>query len=202
MELLVATRNQGKLVEMRHLLRGVPVTVMSMADFPNAPYVEEDGTTLAANAAKKACETARFCGVWTIADDSGLFVDALGGRPGVQSARYAGPGATSADLCRKLLHEMADVPEHARTAHFGAVIAFASREGELQFCVEGRCEGIIARRMHGEEGFGYDPVFRQEPGGPTFAELSREAKGAISHRGRALRAFSKVFGEWLSDREA
>ncbi len=189
MKLLVATRNDGKLREIEALLAGLNVELLSLRDFPDMPEVVEDGDTLQLNAAKKAVETASACGVTAVADDSGLFVDALDGRPGVLSARYAGTGATSADLCAKLLAEMADIPDDARGAHFACCIVMAAPDGRIMLTTEGRCDGVITRQVSGENGFGYDPVFYHTGLGETFAQAAPQEKNAVSHRGRALAEF-------------
>jgi len=197
MRLLIATRNEDKLRELADLLAGLPVETVSLGEFPDAPEVVEDGRTLEENAAKKAAETARACGVHAVADDSGLFVEALGGRPGVLSARYAGPDSTGEKLCRKLLGEMADVPDGARAAQFRCRIALADPSGRVALTASGCCEGRIIREMRGTGGFGYDPVFFYEPAGRTFAELIPDQKNAASHRGRALGQFRARLEEWL-----
>jgi XTP/dITP diphosphohydrolase len=197
-ELLVATRNQGKSREIRALLAGLPVDVLALEAFPDAPEVDEDGSTLEVNAAKKARLTAMACGVHTMADDSGLFVDALGGRPGVHSARYAGPNGTTERLCEKLLGEMDGVPDAARSAHFRCVIAMADPAGRIALTAAGRVDGRIGHGMRGAGGFGYDPVFIHDPGGRTFAEMSAGAKNAVSHRGRALAEFRRLLAGYLA----
>lgn len=197
MKLLIATTNPGKLGEMQALLAGLPVEVLTLSDFPDAPEVIEDRATPAENAAKKASETARACQVHTVADDSGLFVDALDGRPGVRSARYAGPNPTSLSLCTKLLDQMRDVPAEQRGAHFLCCIAMAGPAGDIVLTASGRCDGRITCEMRGEGGFGYDPVFHYEPAGKTFAELSPEEKNAVSHRGRALARFRQQLSDHM-----
>lgn len=200
MRLLIATNNLKKREELEALLAGLPVEILALRDFPHAQDVVEDGETLEANAAKKASETARACGVHTVADDSGLFVDALGGRPGVRSARYAGPDPTSRKLCRKLLSEMESVPDTERGAHFRCCIAMADPAGRIVLTASDRVDGSIIREMRGTGGFGYDPVFYHEPAGKTFAQMSPEDKNAVSHRGRALQQFRRQFAEWLNSR--
>lgn len=196
MKLLIATRNQGKLREMTALLDGLPVELTTLSEFPDAPEVAEDGATLEDNAARKASQVACACGLHVVADDSGLFVDALGGRPGVRSARYAGPDPTSEKLCAKLLRELVAVPEDRRTAHFGCCIVMADPQGRAVLTARGRVDGRILTEMRGQGGFGYDPVFLYEPAGCTFAELAAPEKNAVSHRGRALREFRRVFEEY------
>jgi len=189
MKLLIATRNPKKGAELQSMLVGLPVQILTLRDFPGVPNVEEDGSTLEENAAKKASETARASGLHAVADDSGLFVDALRGRPGVQSARYAGPEPTSEKLCRKLLGEMREVPDSERGAHFRCCIAMADPAGGIVLTADGRADGMISREMRGKGGFGYDPVFHYGPAGKTFAEMPPDEKNAVSHRGRALSRF-------------
>jgi XTP/dITP diphosphohydrolase len=198
-ELLIATRNPGKRSEMQTLLAGLDVEVLTLESFPEAPEVAEDGDTLAENAVQKATEVARACGVFTVADDSGLFVDALEGRPGVLSARYAGPDPTSEKLCRKLLWEMQGVPDERRGAHFACCIALARPDGSVAVTTTGRVDGRITEGMQGTGGFGYDPVFFHVESGCTFAQMQQEAKNAISHRGRALSRFGVRFARFLRE---
>jgi XTP/dITP diphosphohydrolase len=201
MDLLVATGNPGKCREMRRLLSDLPVRILTLDGFPGAPEVIEDRETLEGNAAKKAAENAQFCGLHTVADDSGIFVDALDGRPGVRSARYADGEPTTDNLCGKLLREMKGVPEEQRNAHFRCCIAMADPEGHIVLRAEDRCDGIITHEMAGEGGFGYDPVFYYEPAGRTFAQMAPEEKNAVSHRGCALRKFRRWFTRWLKQKE-
>jgi XTP/dITP diphosphohydrolase len=198
LKLLIATRNQGKLKEMTALLDGLPVELATLREFPDAPEVAEDGATLEDNATRKACQVARACGLHVVADDSGLFVDALDGRPGVRSARYAGPDPTSEKLCAKLLSELVGVPQDARTAHFGCCIVMADPHGRAVLTARGRVDGRILTEMRGQGGFGYDPVFFYEPAGCTFAELAAPEKNAVSHRGRALRELRRAFEEYAA----
>jgi XTP/dITP diphosphohydrolase len=183
MKLLVATRNAGKLREVRARVAGLEV--LSLDDVAPMPGVEESEETLEGNARLKALAAARGSGLWSVADDSGLFVDALGGAPGVHSARYA-PG-TDADRIRKLLREMDRVPDGRRGADFRCVLALASPSGGVR-AVQGECRGEILRAPRGAGGFGYDPVFLVTELGRTMAELTLEEKGRISHRARALDA--------------
>ncbi|MCM1309919.1 MAG: RdgB/HAM1 family non-canonical purine NTP pyrophosphatase [Bacteroides sp.] len=183
--IVFATNNQHKLTEVRQIV-GDAIEIRSLADIGCHDDIPETGATLEENAAQKARYISERYGVDCFADDTGLEVDALGGAPGVYSARYAGPGHDSAANMAKLLGEMAGSKE--RTARFRTVIAL-SRNGELSF-VEGRVDGTIAIEPHGSEGFGYDPVFLpKEGGGRSFAEMSAEEKNAISHRGRAMKEF-------------
>jgi XTP/dITP diphosphohydrolase len=201
-KLLIATANSDKLREMEALLAGLPLRILTLRDFPQAPEVVEDGATLEENAAKKAAQTARALRICAVADDSGLFVDALGGGPGVLSARYAGVEPTSESLCRKLLAEMRQVPAERRSAHFRCCIAMALPDGSISLMASGRCDGIIADQMRGGRGFGYDPVFHFEPAGKTFAQMEPEEKNAVSHRGRALRAFRRALELFLESNGA
>lgn len=195
--LIVGTRNSKKLAELRALLCDFPIELVSVGEFPEAPEVEEDGDTFEANAAKKAEVLARALDEWVVADDSGLEVDALDGRPGVFSARYAGTGHNDEANNAKLLAELAGVPPERRTANFRCVLALASPR-KIEFVVEGRCDGLIAGQPMGRNGFGYDPVFFYPPCGCTFAQLDASDKNRVSHRGRALARFrheaERVFG--------
>jgi XTP/dITP diphosphohydrolase len=189
-KLLVATNNPGKIREYRELLEGLPETVDMT--FPAQEgidlEVEESGDTFAENARIKATAYAQASGLLTLADDSGLEVDALGGAPGVRSARYAGPGASDADRYRKLLAELAGIPPGQRAARFRCVVVLALPDGRT-YTADGTCEGEIGFAARGEHGFGYDPVFIVEGyGGKTLAELGPEEKNRISHRARAVEA--------------
>ena len=184
-KLVVATRNERKRRELAAILAGLPVEVVRLDAYPGAPDVEETGATFADNARLKALSAAGHTGEWAVADDSGLEVDALGGRPGVYSARFSGPGATDAANNALLLSLLKDVPPDQRTARFRCAIALASPEGET-WVDEGTCEGVIAGAPRGEGGFGYDPLFIVPELGMTFAELPAEVKNRISHRARAL----------------
>jgi XTP/dITP diphosphohydrolase len=186
--LLIATSNAGKLRELRSLLSDVPLELLSLTGFPNIQSVAETGLTFAENASLKASGYARQARVLTLADDSGLVVDALGGRPGVHSARYVRPDASYPERVAALLRELEGVGEPNRTARFVCAMNVASADGEIVFATEKSCEGHIAAAPRGTGGFGYDPIF--EPNGfeQTFAELSAEVKNRISHRGVALAA--------------
>jgi XTP/dITP diphosphohydrolase len=184
-KLLVATTNKGKVAEITALLAGLPYTVLSLNDLPTSlPAPAETGATFAENALLKADYYHAHSGWLTLADDSGLAVTALNGRPGVHSARYAGAGATTAQMIAKLLNEMVEVKEAARQASFICVMALCDTVIRQTF--EGRCDGLITRAPRGEGGFGYDPVFLDPVLGRTFAEMTRAEKSAISHRGSAL----------------
>ncbi len=185
MQIVLATRNPHKGRELMALLAEPGLIVRTLAEFPDAPEVVEDGDTCEANAIKKAREIAHHTGLPAVADDTGLEVDALGGRPGVFAARYAGEHATYEDNCRKLLHELHGVPTAKRGARFVTVAAVALPTGQAM-TVEGILEGVIAEEAAGKHGFGYDPVFIVPEYNRTLAELSPEAKNRISHRARAF----------------
>lgn len=183
---VLATRNRHKLGELLALIPGLKLRMKTLADFPGAPEVLEDGKTLKENAVKKAKSAALFCGLWALADDTGLQVDALGGAPGVYSARYAGPECSYADNNLKLLAELAGLPPEKRTARFRCVMALASPGGSV-ITTEGRLEGGIAFAASGSNGFGYDPVFVVAGLGKTLAELTPDEKNVLSHRAGAVR---------------
>jgi len=193
--LVLATQNVGKIKEIRELLRDFRVEIKSLADFRPLPDIEEDGTTFYENAYKKASFTARFLGVPAMADDSGLVVEALGGAPGILSARYAGPAATDDDNNQKLLRAMEGKTN--RAASFVCVISIAVPSG-MAFTYEGRCRGLIAHSPAGTRGFGYDPLFYYPPLRKTFAQLSREEKNRVSHRGKALAQLKSEFEKVLT----
>ena len=198
-KLLVGTNNPGKVREYEELLIDLPVTLE--ITFPVREgltlEVEESGETFEENARIKALAYSQASGLIALADDSGLEVDALGGAPGVHSARYAGPAATDADRYRKLLDALADSPEGQRRARFRCVVAIALPDGTVH-TAEGICEGEIGFAPRGEHGFGYDPVFIVEGyAGHTMAELAPEVKNEISHRGRAVAAIKPVLQKLL-----
>lgn len=186
MRIVVATGNQGKVREIRDILGG-QFEVVSMKELGIEADMEETGSTFAQNAAIKAQAVYKLCGEVTIADDSGLCVQALGGAPGVYSARYAGEGHNDAANNEKLLHEMHGVQE--RSAYFACAVCCVYPGGS--FTVEGQCPGVIANTLQGEGGFGYDPLFYLPQYQKTFAQLSMEDKNAISHRGKALQLFAQ-----------
>lgn len=196
-KLLVATHNPGKVREYRELLAGLPLEVTYLDAEGITLEVEETAATFAGNAILKATTYARLTGLWVWADDSGLEVDALGGAPGVYSARYAGSGASDADRYRKLLDALAEVPWDRRTARFRCTVALAA-PGEDTRTADGACEGIIAFGPAGSNGFGYDPVFYLPEHGLTMAQLTPEIKNQISHRGRAAQAAAMVLEEMLA----
>ncbi len=191
-QLLIATTNAGKVAEIRACLTGLPYEVIGLADLAAVPpVVAETGETFAANAMLKANYYFEHTGTLTLSDDSGLMVDALGGRPGVYSARYAGDGATSEQLVAKLLEEMNGVDETQRQAQFVCAMALHSTSVKETFA--GKCEGRIALKARGQQGFGFDPVFIDPASGRAFAEMSRTEKNALSHRGKALAQVRRFF---------
>lgn len=185
---MVATRNRGKLHEIEAVLAGVVEKVLCAADFPKLPETNEDGATFSENALKKAREAMLFTGLPTIADDSGLVVQALDERPGVFSARFAGESADDVANNRKLLAEMDGTPPEQRQAAFVCVMAFVTPDGVEQI-FSGRVSGRILDQERGTGGFGYDPLFLVDGFERTMAELALEEKNCISHRGQALRLF-------------
>lgn len=196
--LVIATRNPGKTKEIQDLLKGYPVTVKNLADFGPIPEVVEDGETFEENAYKKSSFTARILGLPTLSDDSGLCVDALDGAPGIYSARYAGENATDPENCQRLLRELKD--KKNRKAAFHCVISIAVPTGAA-LTYENRCSGVILDAPRGENGFGYDPVFFYPEFNKTFAQISREEKSRVSHRGKALREMRDEFDKvmrWIA----
>jgi XTP/dITP diphosphohydrolase len=186
--ILLATRNMHKVEEIKAILKDYFFNILTLNDVPPLPEVEEDGNTFTANAQKKALQTARLSGYLTMADDSGLVVEALNGQPGVFSARFAGVDADDDKNNAKLLNLLRDVPQEQRTARFVCVIALANPEGIIT-TVEGSCAGKIALEPYGQGGFGYDPLFIPVGYKKSFAELAPEEKNRISHRGQALVKF-------------
>lgn len=197
MKLVIATRNAHKLEEIHNIFDFQNLEVMSAFDFPDIPDVVEDGATLEENAKKKAVEIALATGCWSLADDSGLEVAALGGAPGVYSARYAGEHCSYADNNAKLLAELAGKPD--RSARFRTVIALSDPAGNVE-TVSGECAGIIIEEQRGTRGFGYDPLFVPDGESKTFAELPADLKNRISHRANALRIAQKAWGASLKGR--
>jgi XTP/dITP diphosphohydrolase len=196
LELFLATRNEGKIREIRELLKGYDISLTSLRDYPHAPEVAEDGKDYRENALKKARFFARWTGKATLADDSGLEVDYLKGSPGPLSARYAGNGANDRENNRRLLRELRGVPPRKRGAVFRCVMALVAPRGD-EAVVEGECRGRIGLEERGGRGFGYDPVFVIPRYGKTVAELSMAEKNRLSHRGKALRKLRKIVKRYL-----
>jgi len=188
--LVIATRNKGKTLEIKDMLKDFPINIKNLDDFGPIPEVEEDGETFDDNAYKKSSFTARVLGVPALSDDSGLCVDALDGAPGVYSARYAGEDATDEQNCAKLLKTLEK--EKNRKASFKCVISIAVPTGAA-LTYEGECEGILLKEPVGENGFGYDPIFFYPEFNKTFAEIPREEKSRVSHRGKALAEMRQEF---------
>ncbi len=195
--IVLATTNQGKIREFQKLLNGFPIIIKGLADFGPIPEVIEDGETFDDNAYKKASFTSRVLGYPAIADDSGLCVDALNGAPGVYSARYAGENATDSENVEKMLKNLED--HENRNAAFKCVISIAVPTGAA-LTYEGDCKGLITDKPIGDNGFGYDPLFFYPQLNKTFAQMSIEEKGEVSHRGRAIKQISKEIDkilEWI-----
>ncbi|MCL2688340.1 MAG: XTP/dITP diphosphatase [Chitinispirillia bacterium] len=191
-KIIIATGNQGKVNEFKELFSGIDLSVSSLKDHWNPlPDIEENGSAFYDNAKIKADWVyERRGGVWALADDSGLEVDALGGAPGVLSARFSGEGATSESNNEKLLNDLKEIPEHLRTARFKCVLVLKTGP-ETYLSAEGTCEGVIITEKSGSRGFGYDPLFIPQGFNETFAQISSEEKNKISHRGKAMRALYK-----------
>ena len=192
--IVLATRNNGKILEISDLLKKFPVIIKNLDDFGPIPEVEEDGNTFEENAYKKASFTAKILGLPAIADDSGIVVEALGGAPGIYSARYGGTDATDEERCTRLLKELED--KENRKAAFECVISIAVPTGAA-LTYEARCEGLISDRPSGINGFGYDPIFYYPSLDKTFAEITRAEKSYVSHRGKAMREIRDEFDKVL-----
>ncbi len=200
MKILLASRNKKKIRELETLLASVSsdrIEILSLDDIGFHDEIEETGETFEENSLIKANTGAKL-GYITVADDSGLAVDALDGAPGVYSARYSGEGATDEKNNAKLLAALDGLPEEKRGAKFVSVVVCAFPDGSEPIVVRGECPGIILTEGRGSDGFGYDPLFLYEPAGKTFAELTADEKNAISHRGRAMKAFAEVFTKRLN----
>lgn len=196
LRLLLGTGNRKKLQELQTLLQGLPFELVSLQDFPQVKEVVEDGKTFEENAVKKAREIAKQTGLLTLAEDSGLVVEALEGNPGVYSARFAGPEKDDLKNCEKVLHLMEKLPDTCRGACFKSVAAIATRE-RLVGIVEGEVQGGIACEMRGSGGFGYDPIFVYGPYAKTFGEVTQEMKDRVSHRARSVGKARKILEEYV-----
>ena len=186
---VLGTHNSKKAAELRELLAPHGIEVLSLADFPDAIEVIEDGDSFAANAALKATQQAQQLKTWVIGEDSGLCVDALGGAPGIYSARYAGPDASDAQNNQRLLEALRDVPETQRTAHYVCHLTLADPSGVVRADCEATCCGRIRNAPAGRNGFGYDPLFEIAELHRTFGQLGPSVKAVLSHRARAMRRF-------------
>lgn len=191
LEIVLATRNRDKVREIKKILNGINARFLSLDDFPGCPKVVEDGETLEANAKKKALVVSQYTKKFSLAEDTGLEVEALSGAPGIHSARFAGDNCTYEDNNKKLLKLMEKLSLGERRARFRCVAALARPEGGVVTC-EGVCEGMIAFEMKGKSGFGYDPLFLLPEYSKTFAELGEELKNRISHRARALGKIKEI----------
>lgn len=196
-ELLIATSNPGKILELESLLATLPLRLRGLNEFPAIQEIEETGDTFAENAALKATGYARQAGLWTLADDSGLEVEALGGAPGVYSARYAGPEASDAERIARLLAELAHIDDTERRARFNCVIVIADPAAQIINVSQGCCAGHLTHAPRGMGGFGYDPIFVPDGYQQTFGELPDKVKQLISHRARALAATSSFLHDYL-----
>lgn len=201
MQIVLATRNQHKKQELVALLSGLDIAIRTLDDFPEAPEVVEDGDTCEANAMKKAVEISRFTGLPAVADDTGLEVDALNGRPGAFAARYAGEHATYEDNCRKLLQELHGVSPAQRGARFVTVAAIAFPGGKTM-SAKGVLNGVIAESATGSHGFGYDPVFVLPEYGQTLGQLPPEVKNQISHRARAFAQAKTLLQQMMAEQNS
>ncbi len=184
--LVLGTRNQGKVVELRELLAPLPLAIRSLADFPGSIAVEETGDSFAANAALKAAEQAKHLNAWVLGEDSGIVVDALTGAPGIFSARYAGPDATDEQNNARLLDELGNTPPERRTAHYVCQLALSDPQGVIRASCGATCHRRIRFDPAGSNGFGYDPLFEIVEYHRTFGQLGRSVKAVLSHRARAV----------------
>ncbi|BAT71523.1 dITP/XTP pyrophosphatase [Thermosulfidibacter takaii ABI70S6] len=201
-KLVLATKNKGKIEEIRELLKDIEgLEVISLLDLPEdiVPDIKETGKTFEENAYIKAYEVAKATGLPALADDSGLEVDALGGKPGVRSARFGGENISDSERNQKLLALLENVPEPHRTARFKCCMVLVVPPEFDKYVVEETCEGVITRKERGKHGFGYDPIFYLPKLGRTMAELTREEKNRISHRGKALLRMKEIIRSVLSE---
>ncbi len=190
MEIVLATRNKKKVEEIKRVIRDMPITILTIDDFPGCPEVEEEGDTFQENAVKKAIAVAHYTGKPSLADDSGLEVYMLNNAPGILSSRYSGENADDSKNIEKLLHEMRSIIDEKRNARFVCCLALAFPDGRLEIFT-GQVEGKIGREQKGSYGFGYDPIFYPKGHDRTFAEMTADEKDSLSHRGKALREFQK-----------
>ncbi len=195
--LVLGTRNQGKVAELRALLAPLPLAILRLADFPDAIEVDENGDSFAANAALKASQQAKALNAWVLGEDSGIAVDALRGAPGIFSARYAGLNSTDEQNNERLLAELAAVPDERRAAHYVCQLALSDPEGHIRARCGATCHGRIRRVPAGSAGFGYDPLFEIVEYHRTFGQLGQSVKAAISHRARAVEKMIPLLAELL-----
>jgi XTP/dITP diphosphohydrolase len=199
LEIIIATKNRGKVREIRKALRGLGLKIYSLNDFSDVPEIEENGESFTENALKKARFYSKYFGKLTIADDSGLEVDALKGLPGIYSARFAGEGASDRENNQKLLREMEGIRISKRGARFKCAMAIVSYDGK-EVVAEGSCRGRIGFREMGKRGFGYDPIFVLPQYGKTMAQFTLDEKNRMSHRGKALRKLKKIMTKFQAPR--
>lgn len=197
--LVLGTHNRGKVRELVELLRPLGLELKSLADFPQPLEIEESGDSFAANARLKAADQARHLGAWVLGEDSGIAIDALGGAPGVYSARYAGPAATDEQNNARLLHDLRDTSLERRTAHYVCQLALADPAGTIRAECGGICRGLIRFEPLGSAGFGYDPLFEIVEYHRTFGELGEAVKAVLSHRARAVATFMPIAAALLVD---
>lgn len=195
-DLVIATKNDKKLHELKRYLKGIKANIISLKEFERVPRIVENADTFKGNAMKKALPISKFTKGLVVADDSGLKVDALGGMPGVRSSRFAGPRKRDEDNNRKLMHLLRDVPLKKRTAHFVCAVAIADG-GKVVKVIEERCDGLIAFKKKGRYGFGYDPVFLIPEYNKTFGELGLKVKDKMSHRSKALEKAREFLKKYL-----
>jgi len=201
MDLVVATKNKKKLKEIKQIWKGLGLKVSSLADYSITPRIIENGSTFRENAIKKAVKIAGFTGQLTMGEDSGICIDALGGKPGVYSARFTGKGKSDQQNNLKVLSLMKDLPSVKRKAHYVCAVALADKDG-LVGVVEGKCFGRISFEQKGSSGFGYDPLFLIPEYGKTFAQLGMKIKHKISHRYRALEKAKKILQKYIARRKS
>jgi XTP/dITP diphosphohydrolase len=201
MELVVATKNKKKLREIKEIWSGIKLKVTSLADYPQAPRIVENGRTFKENALKKAVKTARFTGKLALGEDSGLCVDALGGKPGVYSSRFSGKNKSDPQNNLKVLRLLGDLAPAKRKAHYICAVALADPEG-LVGVAEGRCDGRIGFQPKGSKGFGYDPLFIIPRYNQTFAQLGEGIKHKMSHRFRALEKAKKILQKYIEKKKS
>ena len=195
-EIVVATRNKKKLAEIKELTKDLGLKVLSLEDFPDAPYIREDGLTFSENADKKALKIARFSGRLTLGEDSGLCVDALGGAPGIASARFSGRDKSDLKNNLKVLRLLESIPLKKRSAHYVCAVSLADKDGIVGRSV-GKCIGRIGFEMKGNRGFGYDPIFVIPKHQKTFAQLGENIKHTMSHRYKALKKAMVIFRKYF-----
>ena len=198
-QMVLGTYNQKKREELQRLLAPLGIELQTLQEFPNAIEVVEDGRSFAENAAKKAIEQARHLGVWVLAEDSGLCVDALDGAPGLYSARFSGEDATDASNNRLLLERLEGVPTAKRGAHYVCHIVLSDPQGKVVLETEGKCHGQVTSELRGTHGFGYDPLFLIPEYRRTFGELGPAVKGMLSHRAKATRTFVNDLTQLIAD---